>query len=500
MMILACAGQARAAGPTVDTVYGPVRGVQAQGLRAFKGIDYAAAPVGALRWRPPSAPARWTAPRDAVAFGPSCPQSDPHDFFARGGGAEDCLTLNVFTPDPPGRASPVMVWIHGGNLEEGESRDYDPSWLVKTGDVVVVTINYRLGVLGFLAQKSLDGEGHQAANYGLMDQQFALAWVHDNIAAFGGDPRNVTIFGESAGGNSVYAHMVAPGSRGLFHKGIIESGGYEPVYPSLAAAEALGQDFAKRAGCADQSAACLRRLPVARILAAQADHKAGLIEDGSVLPRSPARAFPSGQFNKVPVISGTNLDEASLFVVFVEKRFGTAPDAAQYRAILKSFYAGDAAKVMAEYPLARYASPAMALSAAATASMFDCRGLRIYDWLAPFVPVYVYEFADRTAPDYMPPVGFALGAAHTFELPFLFTDYHGALGTLHTLDPAQKKLSAFMLGAWTRFAHTGEPGGAWPRFTLPGQRVLRLDLGHPAPITDYAAEHDCAFWDRVQGK
>jgi para-nitrobenzyl esterase len=478
----------------VPTASGPVTGTLTRGIAAFRGIPYAAPPVGDLRWRPPQPPAPWTKPRPATQFGNFCPQSEGHDWFATGGGAEDCLTLNVFAP-AHAASLPVMVWIHGGNLEEGRGDDYDPTWLITQGHVIVVTLNYRLGVLGFFAHPAIDAEHHPLADYGLMDQQFALAWVQHNIASFGGDPANVTIFGESAGGLSVYANMASPAAKPLFARAIVQSGGYEPALPSLAEAESKGRDFAAAAGCPDQSAACLRHLPLAKILAPGTGHDAGLIVDGAILPRSIDAAFATGQFNRVPVISGTNADEASLFLVYSEHPFGTPPNAADYAALIKSFYARNAAAVRAAYPLTPGQSPATVLNAAATSSIMDCPGLRLQQSLSRYIPLYAYEFADRTAPSYLPPVGFDLGAAHSFELSYIFTNYHGAAGILHKLTPAQARLSALMIHDWTRFAHSGSPG--WPRFTPARQQVLSLRLGTQTIITDYAAEHRCPFWNSL---
>jgi len=497
-LTFAFATQAFATSPVIPelipTTSGPITGTVSHGIAAFRGIPYAAPPTGDLRWRPPEPPAKWTTPRAATSFGNFCPQNNGLDWFATGGGAEDCLTLNVFAPAAPHAAKlPVMVWIHGGNLEEGRGDDYDPTWLITQGHVIVVTLNYRLGALGFLAHKALDAEHHPLADYGLMDQQFALAWVQHNISFFGGDPASVTIFGESAGGLSVYANMASPAAKPLFAKAIVQSGGYEPAVPPLAAAEAKGRDFATEAGCPDQSAVCLRHLPLAKILAAEGAHEAGLIVDGTILPRSIDAAFSTGQFNHVPVISGTNLDEASLFLVFSEHPLGTPPNAADYTTLIDGFYGKKAASVRAAYPLTPGQQPATVLAAAATSSMFDCPGRRLQRLLAGAVPLYAYEFADRTAPSYLPPVGFDLGAAHSFELSYLFTNYHGATGILHPLTPAQQRLAATMVHAWTQFAHTGTPG--WPRFTPEKERVLSLRLDAQPVITTYAAEHRCGFWD-----
>ena len=259
--------------PVVATAGGAVRGKAVAATDEFLGIPYAAPPVGALRWQPPRPPAPWAGVRDAVSYAPHCPQ--PSSPFGRASTSEDCLYLNVFAPaENNARNLPVMVWVHGGSLRTGESDDYNPAGLVRDG-VVVVTINYRIGALGFLADAALasrpDGP---SGDYGLMDQQAALRWVQRNIRGFGGDPGDVTLFGESAGGLSTLSQLVSPGARGLFQRAIVESGTYQLTQESLATAESAGQAFAAKAGCTSdavpaQTAACLRRLPVSTILSDQ---------------------------------------------------------------------------------------------------------------------------------------------------------------------------------------------------------------------------------------
>src|SRR6516164_3494066 len=236
-------GQAAAAGPVVDTTNGPVRGLANGAVNEFLGIPYAAPPVGALRWQPPQPASRWSGVRDATQFAPHCPQ--PPSPFGQASTSEDCLFLNVFTPrhQHAGSHFPVMVWIHGGALVTGESNDYDPVALVEDG-VTVVTINYRLGALGFLAHQALADANGQTGDYGLMDQQAALRWVQHNIARFGGDSGNVTVFGESAGGLSTLSQVASPQARGLFEKAIVESGSYDLTQASLASAESAGAAFA----------------------------------------------------------------------------------------------------------------------------------------------------------------------------------------------------------------------------------------------------------------
>src|SRR6266852_8638664 len=300
--------------PVVATRDGRVRGISSGGIERFLGVPYAMPPVGDLRWRPPQPHGHWRGVREATAFANHCPQ--PASPFGLASTTEECLYLNVFRPARDGHDDeegdqegdgdreerlPVMVWIHGGALLVGESDDYDPVRLVQHG-VVVVTINYRLGVLGFLAHPALSAESpvQASGNYGVMDQQAALRWLERNIASFGGDPRRVTIFGESAGGLSVHSHLASPLSAGLFHRAIVESGAYALSQPSLAQAEAQGAAVASLAGCSDQTPACLRAAPVETLLAAlAATHTASVVPDvdGKVLTQTIGAAFASGQFN-----------------------------------------------------------------------------------------------------------------------------------------------------------------------------------------------------------
>jgi para-nitrobenzyl esterase len=484
-------------GLVVRTADGFVRGTTAGGTGEFLGIPYAAPPVGALRWQPPSPPARWHGVRDATHFAPHCPQ--PASPFGMGSTSEDCLYLNVFTRAGPstreGRRLPVMVWIHGGALVTGESDDYDPAGLVHDG-AIVVTINYRLGALGFLAHPALAGQpGGPSGNYGLMDQQAALRWVRRNIRQFGGDPRNVTIFGESAGGLSVLSQLASARAHGLFSRAIVESGAYNLTQASLAAAETAGEAFAAQAGCASQTAACLRGLSVQAILAHQNTGGYTPDLDGVVLTQSLKTAFSSGQFNRVPVINGSNHDEWRLFVAVSELE-GRPVTAANYQTMIGSTLGVSpaiAAVIAAQYPLSAYPSPAIALGAVGTDAIFACPALTVDSSVSKYVPAYAYEFNDENAPSLLPPVSFPYGAAHASELQYLFT-----LPTGSVLAPQQQQLAAAMKRYWTNFAGRGFPSWFglpfWPHFDSGGQRILSLVPPRPQIETDFAAEHHCAFW------
>jgi para-nitrobenzyl esterase len=482
-------------GLVVATADGAVRGAAAGNTDQFLGIPYAAPPVGPLRWRPPQPPAPWHGIRDATAYAPHCPQ--PASFFGVASTSENCLYLNVFRP--AGRVGarnlPVMVWIHGGALVVGESDDYNPAALVAHG-VIVVTINYRIGALGFLAHPALASyPGGPSGNYGLMDQQAALRWVQRNIRNFGGDPRNVTIFGESAGGLSVLSQLVSPGARRLFARAIVESGTYDLTQAPLATAEAAGETFAAKAGCASQTAACLRSLPVSTILDNEDFSGYTPDIDGKVLTQSIGTALTGGQFAHVPVIIGTNHDEWRLFVA--ESTLEGAPvTAANYQAMISSTLgvpAAAAAVIAAVYPLSDYPSPSLALGAVGTDAIFACPALTAEDSLSKYVPTYAYEFNDENAPElFLPPVGFPYGAAHASELQYLF-----ALGNVAfpaPLSAPQQQLAAAMQQDWTNLAQRGFPGGGWPRFSSVSPQWLSLIPPQPQVETGFAAEHHCAFW------
>jgi para-nitrobenzyl esterase len=490
-------GQGSGRAPIVRTADGSVRGETAGATAEYLGIPYAAPPVGALRWQPPRPVAPWPGVRQATSFGPHCAQ--PASPPSVGSTSEDCLYLNVFAPaDARDRNLPVMVWIHGGSLLTGESNDYNPAALVRAG-VIVVTINYRLGALGFLADTALaSAPGGPSGDYGLMDQQAALRWVRRNIGSFGGDPRNVTLFGESAGGLSVLAQLASPGARGLFNRAIVESGTYDLAQPSLASAESSGAAFAAKVGCASNTAAstaaCLRRLPVSIILDTESTGGYYPSIGTAVLPRSIGTALASGQFSHVPVIIGTNHDEWRAFI-------GQDPPAtaASYVADISSTLslpASTASVVAEEYPLSSYSSSAVALGAVGTDAVFACPALAAEKDLSKYTPTYAYEFNDENAPSRsLPSRGFPYGAAHTLELQYLFdldnTAYPG------TLSGPQQQLAQAMKQDWTNFAKAGVPASGWPRFTASDQRALSLVPPRPQLETDYAAEHHCSFWSTL---
>jgi para-nitrobenzyl esterase len=499
--------------PIVTTSDGAVRGVAGPGstVDAFLGLPYAAPPTGNLRWRPPQHPAHWQGVRDATDFAPSCPQNpNVNPFLPPGPTSEDCLYLNVYTPTLRHEASrPVLVWIHGGALTQDAGRNYDPAKLAADG-IVAVTINYRLGALGFLAHPALASRpGGPAGNYGLMDQQAALRWVQANIGRFGGNPHDVTIAGESAGGLSVLAQLVSRGSRGLFQRAIIQSGSFALNQQSLADAEAAGEDFAAKAGCPDQTAACLRHLPVSTLLAAQSGGYIPGVVDGQVLTEPIGTALAAGRFARVPILNGTIQDEERIFVSFGHaiSRGTNVPipgdgtvTADTYQndiAAVLGVPAARAAAIAAEYPLAAYPAPAVAFSALAGDANFACPALQMDRWTSGRVPTFAYEFNDDAAPlRFTPPLVGPPVATHGSELQYLFDLPNAPVpGTLST---GQQALAASMRTAWANFAASGNPASVavpWPAFGG-GNRpsVLSLVLPQPELESDFSARHHCSFW------
>ncbi len=487
--------------PIIFTERGPVGGTATPTLRKFLGIPYAAPPVGKLRWKPPQDHARWYAPLDATRYANHCPQVA--SVFGSPSINEDCLFLNIFTPNDNGEGSqifhsyPVMVWIHGGALTVGESDDYLPTKLVQRADLIVVTINYRLGAFGFLAHPALTAESpdHISGNYGIMDQQFALRWVQRNIAAFGGDPQNVTIFGESAGGLSVFSQLASPTATGLFHRAVVESGAYGLTLPTLADEEAHGESFASSVGCKDQSARCLRLVSVETVLANWGVFDSTIVADGKVLPQSLDTAFATGQFNHVPLMHGTNHDEWRFFVALSFDLSGAPVAPEEYPSLVEGMVGPAAAPlVLAEYPLDKFDSPGLAIGAIGTDAIFACPAHTADQLLSTQVATFAYEFNDVNAPEvFLPPVTFPYGATHASELQYLFR-----LTWPGQLSVKQTELSETMIGYWAQFAKSGNPNrpGApsWRQYDASAERFLSLVTPSATTESGFTRDHKCNFW------
>ncbi|GAB3680510.1 carboxylesterase family protein [Salinisphaera aquimarina] len=490
-----------------ETAQGAVVGVEEDRQLSFKGVPYAAAPTGERRFALPQPAPRRSQRLAANAFGSPCPQGG--GTFGIPSTDEDCLFLNIYTPKADG-SYPVMVWIHGGAFVTGSGgANYNPLRLVDK-DVVVVTINYRLGAFGFLAHPALTAASEDAGSgdYGLMDQQAALQWVQDNIANFGGDPDNVTVFGESAGGHSVLSQLASPAAAGLFDQAIVESGAYSPGQRTLAQAESQGQQIADALGCrADSDVAdCLRDASVEDIVAAQAAFDFIPNTRPQFLPNSIAQAIGSGDFNRVPVLEGTNRDEGELFIAIDELTRDAAFGPDDYRpriaAALGAPKASAAVDAVAqEYPLADYSDTSHALAAIFTDSTFACNGLAQVGALSVNVNTYAYAFADRGAPSLLPPApSFPdYGAAHAYEISYVLNT-EAAMRERGAGDD-QIALSNAMIDYWTSFAKTGDPNPSagdrpfWETFASNGNYQ---ELVAPEPrrlsSSDFSARHHCDFW------
>jgi para-nitrobenzyl esterase len=490
VLALSLATAAGAAEAPVRTTGGLVRGASAaEGVRVFKGLPYAAPPVGPLRWRPPAPAAGWTGVRAADAFGPACPQKPrgENSLFRQPSEdrqSEDCLYLNVWTPAKrPGDRLPVMVWIHGGGFANGSGANptYDGVALARRG-VVLVTLNYRLGPLGFLVHPELSREAayHGSGNYGLMDQVAALKWVRANIAAFGGDPSRVTIFGESAGSGSVNILQASPLAKGLFRRAIGESTSQmDPASgllgrQSLAQGEAAGVKYAADLGA--NNLADLRRLPAEAFLK-PATQFWPQEKDGYVLPDEVQAIFAKGRQNRVDLIVGSNAQEGSnLRAPWVR------PDAGE-KAAFDRFYTG---------PMDPQASTdAVHWQMRSWAGLHAKSGGRTFlYWFehAPPVPVGRYREND----------GKPLGAYHASEIGYVF----GNLIQPWPWAEADRRLSDLMSRYWVNFARTGDPNGpglpAWPRYDPRAPQVMRLSdkPGAQGPVRPEAQVFLDAYFDK----
>jgi len=522
-LLLSCGLAMSAQAAPVSTAEGPVEGFAKNGVTQFLGIPYAKPPVAPLRWMPPEAVAKWTNVRKADKFGPTCAQITTLGPFAGPPNSnEDCLYLNVFTPDVKAKL-PVLVWIHGGGYVDGESDDYDASKLAKDGKLVVVTLNYRLNLFGFLSHPALD---NASGNFGLMDMQAGLRWVQRNAAAFGGDPGNVTLGGQSAGAGAAAANVVSPGAKGLFHRAIFQSGGYTPVATKAIALE-RGTKFADAAGCKGGDVAkCLRALPASKIIALAGTPSAngpfinGPMVDGKIIPEQMIDAFNSGRFNKMPIMIGTTRDEANFNIGIAQYfRKDRAPTTEEhYRAAMKTIYGGNAgpgasppafAKGTMDAVLAHYPAKSTAQAAwtGAATDNITCRGQYVAGALSPHVPVYMYRFDDRSAPTYFPKMpGYQSLAYHTGDIPYVFLGYHGGPDGLPTpLNATQRKLSDRLVASWANFARTGNPNGKgdapWPRWKKGGDApayFLQDDAWKNVQTNaQIAATHQCGFWQSI---
>ena len=462
----------------VETDIGLLSGVAGRDstITVFKGIPYAEPPTGNLRWTPPRPPQPWRGVRRADHFSDGCSQIFPKLKFAK---SEDCLYLNVWTPATfKGAGLPVIVWIHGGGFRVGSGREplFDGEDLAKKG-LVVVTLNYRLGIIGFFAYPELTRESphHASGDYGLLDQLAALQWIHRNITAFGGDPKKVTIFGQSAGAFSVNALVASPLAEGLFRAAISDSGGVgtgpgRSDMPSLEDSERVGVKFAESVDA--RSLAELRALLGEKLL--QPGTIVGPNVDGWFLPQSVASIFREGKENKVPMLLGSNSDEGQHFIQSVSS-------AAQYSEIAHKDYGGDAGKFLSLYPSdsdyaarisqQRQFADRTALAESSLAVGVVRGGAKAY--------LYYFSYVDTGGYNSEPPSqGLILGADHGAELPYVF----GLLNRWNRPVPERDlKLQNVVMSYWTNFVKTLDPNGAglpvWKSYGESSDAVIVLDKG-----------------------
>jgi para-nitrobenzyl esterase len=493
--------------PVVQTSSGAVRGVLSGKVEQFLGIPYAAPPTATLRFAPPAPPATWTGVRDASQPGPICVQPGALGI----GGKEDCLSVNVYRPvnhDPSVRL-PVMVWIHGGSFVIGAGSGYDPHRLVEANDMVVVTLNYRLGMLGFLALPALSSESPEglSGDYGLMDQQAALRWVRDEIARFGGDPDHVTIAGQSAGGASVCAQLTSPPAAGLFSQAIIQSASCASV--RLSAAEAQGTALAGALQCNDasQAASCLRSLPAEQLAAASLTGIFGPVVGGGFLPTAPQQVVAMGAPSHIPVLVGGVSDEM--------RGFDAAEyplDPARYPSALAAHFPNiptDA--ITALYPLDAYPEAYLALTATLSDSgaylggaLGGCVTATLADDLSASTRTYAYELDDPNfvwAPG-ASPVPLPRGASHSSDLAYLFDPIGFVLSV--PFDAKQTALADQMVHAWGAFIRGSDPNTAtapeWPPYDSALRRMIHLEPNAVKTVTDFRERHHCDFWQAPPGQ
>lgn len=494
----------------VMTDKGAVRGVSAGGVDSFLGIRYAAPPVGDLRWRPPQPASPWAGVQSADHYGNRCPAAASSN--GPRSETEDCLFVNVQRPAglAPGARRPVYVFIHGGGLQNGSSNQADMAPIVSLTGVVGVSLNYRLGPFGFLGLPALTAESGESGNYGLMDQQAALRWVQRNIAAFGGDPRRVTIGGESAGGWSVCVHLVAPSSHGLFARAMLQSASCPSE--TQAQAEATGTQVAAEVGCSDPGTAlaCLRAIPVGQLLDVQYPAPLGFpaaVRGTPFLPLDPRVAISTGSFARVPVVIGSNRDEGR---TFASGDIGWSK--AQYVDWVRQNYPGNADAVLAHYPwpaaadqfTAAYLAGAIITDSGLVGGIGGCTNRRLTQDFAKYVPTWGYEFDHRAGPGLTPIPGYVWGAGHAAELAYLFPSFDNGTPIAPTFDAAERTLATEMKRYWAAFTLRGSPHVAqqsgWPRYDT-HRALLSLRAGGQSVAisdSDLAAEHRCAFWDAAR--
>jgi len=495
------------------TRYGKLEGTFEDGLYIFRGIPYASPPVGDRRWMPPTPPLPWADIKPAKKFTPIAPQPVNQMGTMIGLAApetqsEDCLYLNVWSPGLDDKKRPVMVWLHGGafSMGSGSSSLHPGNILAKRGDVVVVSLNYRLGSLGFFHLKTVtDGRIPSTGTEGLLDQIAALKWVQDDIAAFGGDPQNVTVFGESAGGMSIGCLLAMPLARGLFHKAILQSG--SNTVKSISQAVELSEIFLEILGLKARDAEALKALPVERLIKAQQELSVQMLKkhvrgavlkpviDGETIFKYPVDAVREGSAGNVPIIVGSNLEEARI-LTRGDEDLETLTEEGMTRRLTQMIPAESAPAIIKDFREVRRSrgqdiSPGAMIVAMQTYLQFRVPAVRMVEaQCSRDVSAYNYLFTWKSA---VP----ALGACHALDVGFVF----GYLNTaFHGCGPEAEKLAAFMQDSWIAFARTGNPSTPaceWPPYCK-GRKTMVL--GSESHIEEAPYEQELRLWDGISNR
>ncbi|MFC4337431.1 carboxylesterase/lipase family protein [Salininema proteolyticum] len=481
----------------VETDKGVVEGVREDGVRTWKGIPYAAPPVGELRWEAPREAAAWDGVLPADEFEGPCAQPRGN-IPGIPGDDEDCLYLNVYAPEGADGDLPVMVWFHGGGNTYGAARQYDPTRLAENG-AVVVTVDYRQGVFANLTGPSLDGDRVESGNYGLQDQQAALEWVRANASGFGGDEGNVTVFGESGGGFDVCAHLVSASSEGLFDRAVMQSSpcAAPDWAPGLEESRAWTGEIAASLDCDD--AECLRERSAAELLdAADAvlDEGVGFIEyqpvvGGPVMPVSTREALEAGRVNDAEVLLGINRDEMQMMPAAEEAATGTPMTEEDYRARLELHFGGDAGSVEAEYPASDFDNPGKAYGAVLTDSDWALPLAETRELLGERVPTFTYRLAEDDTPWFagLDAPCWPVDSIHMVDVAFLFDS-----PIFEPRNARHDRLADVMTERWTEFARGGDPDGpgSWEPYAE-DRDAWDLSSDGERGI-DFEDEHLVDFW------
>ncbi|HMK85317.1 MAG TPA: carboxylesterase/lipase family protein [Steroidobacteraceae bacterium] len=493
----------------VATTSGPVVGLQADRVQTFRGIPYAAAPVRELRFLPAIPPRPWKDPKDARARGAACPQVLDLEDPAEDGDSnmsEDCLTVNVWTPGADSKARPVMVFIHGGALEEGSAADtsYDGAALAVRGDLVVVTVQYRLGVLGFLELGEVGGPRFaDSGNLGILDQIMALRWVQANVGGFGGDPRNVTVFGESAGGASIHGLLAIPAARDLFRRAIIESG--DPgQFLSIGQATAISARFMALANA--HTIKELGGLSVEELMRAQSKLLAqdygngtfGMVQDGRTFDKTPIETLSANAGLSKPMIVGSNSEEMRYYIALNATPLDRQPQSILQAHLVRVFGA-PARNVLDVYTSDSESYPE-AVTRLIGDIMFRMPSIRLAELNCGRQPTFVYLFTFRSSTK--GPTGLEYGAMHGLEIPVVF-HLDSALGYMYVGPKGTwNHLSDQMMDAWTRFARTGDPNGPglphWPRYDSAQHATMEFGAHTDVALDPYGAERRA--WDEIPSR